>query len=87
MDTSDKVFRIEALCPVDSGKMYHTFFSNELEELKQEFKEHIFYSDFYRYYRSGRTDRDREYFMLGKINYHNGLNIFVFEIDSSFSTY
>lgn len=83
----NKVFRIETSCPVDNGKMYHNFFSNEFEELKQEYKDHICNSDFHRYYRSGRTDRDREYFMLGKINYHNGLNSFVFEIDLSFSTY
>jgi hypothetical protein len=83
----NKVFRIETSCPVNDGKMYYTFFTNELEELKQEYKEHICNSDFHRYYRSGRTDRDNEYFMLGKINYHNGLNSFVFEIDPSFSTY
>lgn len=83
----NKVFRIETSCPVNDGKMYHNFFSNELEELKQEYKEHICNSDFYRYYRSGRTDKDNEFFMLGKINYHNGLNSFVFEIDTSFSTY
>lgn len=83
----NKVFRIETSCPVNDGKMYFAFFSNELEELKQEYKEHICNSDFYRYYRSGRTDKDNEFFMLGKINYHNGLNSFVFEIDTSFSTY
>lgn len=83
----NKVFRAETSCPVNNGKMYHTFFSNELEELKQEYNEHISNSDFYRYYRSGRTDRDSEYFTLGKINYHNGLNSFVFEVDPSFSTY
>ncbi|MFA9193373.1 RteC domain-containing protein [Flavobacterium sp. FBOR7N2.3] len=83
----NKVFRTETSCPVNDGKMYHNFFSNELEELKLEYKEHICNSDFHRYYRSGRTDRDSEYFMLGKINYHNGLNSFVFEIDPSFSTY
>lgn len=83
----NKIFRIESSCPVNNGKMYHAFFLNELEELKEEYKDHICNSDFYRYYRSRRTDRDCEYFMLGKINYHNGLNSFVFEIDSSFSTY
>ena len=83
----NKVFRIETSCPVNDGKMYFTFFSNELEGLKQEYNEHICNSDFHRYYRSGRADRDKEFFMLGKINYHNGLNSFVFEIDPSFSTY
>ena len=83
----NKVFRIETSCPVKDGKMYYAFFLNELEELKQEYNEHICNSDFHRYYRSGRTDKDNEFFMLGKINYHNGLNSFVFEIDTSFSTY
>lgn len=83
----NKVFRTETSCPVNDGKMYYNFFSNELEELKLEYKEHICNSDFHRYYRSGRTDRDSEYFMLGKINYHNGLNSYVFEIDPGFSTY
>jgi hypothetical protein len=83
----NKVYRIETSCPVNNGKMYHAFFSNELEVLKEEYKDHICNSEFYRYYRSRRTDRDDEYFMLGKIGYHNGLNSYVFEIDSSFSTY
>jgi hypothetical protein len=83
----NKVFRIETSCPVYNGKMYHAYFTNELEELKQEFNEHIRNSDFYRYYRSGRTDHDREYYMLGKINYSMGLNSFVFEVDSNHSTY
>lgn len=83
----NKIFRIETSCPVNDGKMYYAFFSNELEQLKLEYKEHICNSDFHRYYRSGRTDKDNEFFMLGKINYHNGLNSFVFEIDPSFSTY
>ena len=83
----NKLFRVETSCPVDKGKLYHAFFANELEVLKKEYEGHISNSDFYRYYRSGRTDKDHEYFMLGKINFHTGLNSFVFEIDSSFSTY
>lgn len=83
----NKVFRIETSCPVYNGKMYYAYFSNELKVLKQEFSEHIRNSDFYRYYRSGRTDHDRDYFMLGKINYSMGLNSFVFEVDSNQSTY
>lgn len=83
----NKVYRIEISCPISNGKLYHKYFSNELEILKQEYKEHICNSDFYRYYRSGRTDRDHSYFRLGKINYHDGLNSIVFEIDSAFSTF
>lgn len=83
----NKVFRIETSCPVSVGKMYYKYFSDELHELKQEYKEHIYNSEFYRYYRAGRTDHDHNFFQLGKINLHIGLNSFVFETDAQFSTY
>ncbi len=83
----NKIFRIETACPVKSGKMYHKFFMGQLQQLKLEFKEHICGSSFYRYYRSGRNDRDEEYFVRGKINYRDGLKSYVFEIDHRFSTY
>ncbi len=83
----NKIFRIETACPVDKGNIYTSYFSKQLQELKEEYREHIDNSDFYRYYRSGRTDRDETYFRLGNINFHDGLNSFVFEIDPLFSTY
>lgn len=83
----NKVYRIETSCPVNGGKMYYKYFSSELQHLKNEYKEHICNSDFYRYYRSGRTDRDHDFFKLGKININTGLNSFIFEVDTLFSTY
>lgn len=83
----NKVYRIETSCPVHGGKMYYKYFSGELQQLKSEYKEHICNSDFYRYYRSGRTDRDHDFFQLGKINLNMGLNSFIFEVDTQFSTY
>lgn len=83
----NKIFRIQTACPVDGGKMYASYFLEQLKELKHEYREYIYNSDFYRYYRSGRTDRDETYFRLGNINFHDGLNSFVFEIDPLFSTY
>ena len=83
----NKIYRIETGCPVNNGKMYHTYFTSRLQELKKEYAEHICNSDFYRYYRSGRSDKDEVYFRLGNINYHDGLNSFVFEIDSQFLTF
>lgn len=83
----NKVFRIETVCPVKDGKMYQKFFMSQLQQLKHEFKEQICGSYFYRYYRSGRNDRDDEYFMRGKINYRDGLKSYVFEIDHQFCTY
>ena len=83
----NKVFRIETTCPVSNGRIYQSYFENQLKILKSEFKESISIKDFYRYYRAGRTDRDHIYFRLGQINYHDGLKSGVFEIDLSFSTY
>lgn len=83
----NKVFRIEASCPVGGGTLYHKYFTGELHQLKQEYKEHICNTDFYRYYRLGRTDWDHHFFQLGKIDLHSGVNSFVFEIDTQFSTY
>ncbi|WP_344981066.1 RteC domain-containing protein [Compostibacter hankyongensis] len=83
----NKVFRIETACPASNGNIYENYFAMHLRELKKEYMEHVCNSDFYRYYRSGRTDRDEQYFTLGKINCYDGLNSFVFEIDPKFSTY
>lgn len=83
----NKLYRIETTCPVSNGKMYYSYFSAQLANLKREYMEHICNSDFYRYYRSGRTDRDHTYFKRGNINYHDGLNSIVFEIDPKFSTF
>ncbi|VDH16598.1 RteC protein [Algoriella xinjiangensis] len=83
----NKVYRIETTCPFHNGKMYFNYFSKQLTNLKREFMEHICSSDFYRYYRSGRDDRDTIFFKRGNINYHDGLNSIVFEIDPEFSTF
>lgn len=83
----NKIYRIETSCPVSNGKMYYSYFSTQLANLKRDYSEHVCNSDFYRYYRSGRTDRDHTYFKRGNINYLDGLNSIVFEIDSSFSTF
>ena len=83
----NKVFRIETTCPVSNGKIHQSYYENLLKTLKSEYKESICNEDFYRYYRTGRIDRDHSYFRLGKVNYHDGLKSGVFEIDLSFSTY
>lgn len=83
----NKIYRIETTCPVSNGNMYFSYFSSQLANLKREYIDHICNSDFYRYYRSGRTDRDETYFKRGNINYHDGLNSIVFEIDPTFSTF
>ncbi|WP_311316284.1 RteC domain-containing protein [Elizabethkingia ursingii] len=47
----------------------------------------MYNSNFYKYYRSGRTDRDGTYFKLGNINFRDSLNSFMFEIAPLYSTY
>jgi hypothetical protein len=83
----NKVYRVEISCPVAEGKCRQKYYSGELHRLKDEYREQIGNSDFFRYYRSGRTDLDHEFFELGKINFNNGLDSYVFEIDPLFSTY
>lgn len=83
----NKVYRIETSCPVSSGTMHTKYFSGWLGSLKRDYTTHICTSDFYRYYRSARTDLDHIYFKRGNINYHDGLNSIVFEIDPTFSTF
>jgi hypothetical protein len=85
----NKLYRIETACPcpTSSGKLYQKYYSNELQQLKQEYTDQISSSDFFRYYRAGRTDLDHEFFELGKIKLNSGLSSYVFEIDYHFSTY
>lgn len=80
------VYRIETTCPVQGGKMYRKYFSGQLKLLKQNKAGHPD-MDFYRYYRSGRRDKDTEFFQRNKLHFINGLDIFYFEMDPHFSTY
>ncbi|ALR29219.1 tetracycline regulation of excision, RteC [Chryseobacterium sp. IHB B 17019] len=85
----NKLYRIETgcPCPISSGKLYQKYYSSELHHLKQEYIDQISGTDFFRYYRSGRSDLDHQFFELGKINFNSGLSSYVFEIDEHFSTY
>ncbi|MFP5438843.1 MAG: RteC domain-containing protein [Bacteroidia bacterium] len=82
----NEVYRIETSCPFSEGKMYIKYFSAQLKLLK---KNSRLYRDneFFRYYRSGRSDRDGEYFVRGQLHHFTGLNSFYFETDPNFSTY
>lgn len=82
----NKVFRIESSCPVPGGKLYRKYFSSEMQHLNEEYREHTCNSEFYRYYRLGRTDWDHAFFLLGKIDLNSGVSSFMFEIDAQFST-
>lgn len=81
----NKLFILETNAP-QSEELLHMYYTDQVKVLNKEFKKDIGVSDFYQYYRSGRTDKDDVYFRLGHINFYEGLNSFFFEVDTEFST-
>lgn len=82
----NKIYRIESSCPLDFTSQ-HKYYLKKIEELNSEYKKHFSQCDFFKYYKSNRSDKDLEYFTLGKINPLIGMNSFAFEIDILFSTF
>jgi|SRR5690606_37016604 len=83
----NKVFKIESSCPSGMWDVHKKYFSDELQKIENIYRENTCNCLFYRYYRSGRIDRDEELFIRGQINIDNGLNSHIFESDHRFSTY
>lgn len=81
------VYGIETSCPVKSGEIYLSYFNCAMNRLKKEYKDDLCKSDFYKYYRSGRTDLDEKFYRLGNVDFAGEIKSFVFEIDLDFSTY
>lgn len=82
----NKLYAIETSCPINvviKNKYYH----KHLQELNLEYKKYFAYNEFYKYYNAKRTDKDIEYFTLGKTDLLIGSNSFIFEVDALFSTY
>ncbi|AZB27632.1 MULTISPECIES: RteC domain-containing protein [Bacteroidota] len=82
----NKVIKIEAFSPLNS-ELIESYYSEQMKLLNKDFKKHISSSDFYSYYRAGRSDKDEYYYRLGNINYFDGVDSFFFEVDRDFSTY
>jgi len=83
----NKVFRIETSRPVSLGHIHQAYFSKELQRLERNYKDHISGTEFYRYYRSGSSLHDSEFFVRGKMDMNKGLKSHAFESDPHFSTY
>ena len=83
----NKLYRIETGRPVDLGSATRKYFKSKFSKLEDDYITSISVSEFYRYYRSGRRDKDESYFMRGNIDWQQGLSNWVFEIDTRFSTY
>ncbi|UIR57859.1 RteC domain-containing protein [Sphingobacterium sp. SRCM116780] len=82
----NKLIRIESVSPKNL-ELLELYYAEQIKILNKEYRKYIASSDFYKYYRSGRIDRDECYFRLGNINFFDGLNSFFFEVDSEFSTF
>lgn len=82
----NKVVRVEAYSPGNSD-LSESYYTEQLKVLKKDYKKNIASSDFYSYYRTGRSDKDEFYYRLGNINYYDGVDSFFFEVDRDFSTY
>ncbi|EJL74017.1 RteC domain-containing protein [Chryseobacterium populi] len=82
----NRILRIESCSPINDY-LIENFYEDQLKILDKDNRKYFQYSNFYKYYRSGRTDLDEKYFRLGQIDILEGVNSYVFEIDSNFSTY
>ncbi|MCL1666556.1 RteC domain-containing protein [Elizabethkingia ursingii] len=82
----NRMVRIESYSPTNP-ELIEPYYSEQVKTLNKEYKKHIAASDFYSYFRTGRTDKDNYYYRLGNINYFDGLDSFFFEVDREFSTY
>ncbi|MEC4114975.1 RteC domain-containing protein [Myroides pelagicus] len=82
----NKIYRFESNCPNDT-QASQKYYLKKIQDLHTEYKKHLYNNDFFKYYKTSRTDRDHEYFTLGKVNILSGINSFAFEINLEFSTY
>ncbi|WP_353148541.1 RteC domain-containing protein [Chryseobacterium sp.] len=82
----NKVVQVESYSPINS-ELFESYYTEQLKLLNKEYRKDIASSDFYRYYRTGRTDKDEYYYRLGNLNYFDGVDSFFFGIDREFSTY
>ena len=82
----NKVYQYESNCP-NNNFASEKYYNKKLQELYLEYKKYLNNHDFYKYYKTSRTDKDSQYFTLGHIDTFSGINSFVFEIDLEFSTY
>lgn len=82
----NEVYRIETTLPVQGGKLYRKYFLGQLKALRQNHASQLD-MNFYRYYRSGRTDKDNEFFQRGNRHFSSFVDSFYFEMDEQYSSY
>jgi len=77
------VFNIESDKPIGSKKTGRRYFHSELRRIDNFFYHHL---ELYRYYRSGKTHLDKEYFVRGQAFKEDTIDIVTPVIDREFCT-
>jgi len=79
----DNIYRLEINRPTGSELMQKAFTLKQFDDLKEYFDNNI---DFYKYFRSQRTDLDKQYFLRCQPDIETYFDSFYFERDRKFST-
>jgi len=77
------LFNIESDKPIGSKKTRRRYFHNELRRIDNFFYHHL---ELYKYYRSGKTHLDKEYFIRGQAFKEDTIDIVTPVIDREFCT-
>ncbi|MDM1368250.1 RteC domain-containing protein [Myroides marinus] len=83
----NKIYKIETHSPNTTCKTLKEYYLKKLKQVSSEYKLYYINSEIYKYYKSQRTDKDKEYYTRGNIDILKGVNSIAFEIDHQFSTY
>jgi hypothetical protein len=77
------IYKIETRKPYGGDRIVKKYYQNELIKLKRFFDNNL---EFYKYYRTGSTYLDVNYFLRGKIDIKMVLDSYYIETDRTFST-
>ncbi|WP_161042456.1 RteC domain-containing protein [Elizabethkingia anophelis] len=83
----NRVLRIESGRPIDLGNAIKKYFSKKVQKLECQYRKRMRDSEFYRYYRSGSTEKDSEYFIRGNLIITHGAKRQAIDVDPTFSTF
>lgn len=79
----NEMFRMETEKPEGSSKALSKYYNNEEKRINEFYKANL---DFYKYYRSQNTSRDKQYFTRRKYDVKIGIDSYFFQSDFDFNT-
>lgn len=77
------IFNIESERPVGPAKSGKEYYEQEQDRIQQYFDAN---AEFHKYYRSGATHLDEQYFTRGNLDIHMPIGTFMLDLDGNFST-